>query len=132
MADQEDNGNDLEVKNPNNLSAKLFDYLAQEISMRKRIASRTNLYCEYEGTYYNDQNPSQTLYMKVGDRFPPVLIHPQGGRSGGHQIGPVTWVVCEEDRPRKSWRDFGHVYLLIVSLALAILLIRFASTVPLF
>ena len=132
MADQEYNENDPEVKDSRSLFDKLFDYLVYEISMRKRIVGETNQICLHPGTYYYEQDPSQTKYMMSGNLFPPVHIRPRKGEHGGGSISPGVWVLKKEESPRKSWRDLGHVYLLIVIFALAILLIRFASTVPLF
>ena len=132
MANQEYNENDLEVKDSRNLIDKLFDYLVYEISMRKRIVGETNQICLHPGTYYYEQDPSQTKSMMQGEIFPPAVVQPSKGKYGGRYIGPGIWILHKEESPRKSWRDLGHVYLFIVILALAILLIRFVSTVPLF
>ncbi len=112
----------FEVKPSTNLLIKLFDYISNELSVRKRIAGSTGLTSQFEGTYYYERDPSQTKYLRVGDEFPTVF------RYGFTTEG--IWVLRNEDRPRRKWHEFGHVYLTIIVLAIAIYLIRLAFIAP--
>ena len=104
----------------------LFSYLRTEFGMRKRIAGETGQYCLYEGTYYYEQDHSQTKYLMQKATFPPVLIRSPEGKHGGNRIGPGIWVLREEDSPRKGWRDFGHVYRTLFFLFIFLVLLYLA------
>lgn len=131
MTDQEFNENDLERKDSRDLHNKLFDFLVYEMSMRKRIVGRTDQMCRYPGTYYYDQDPSQTKFMMWGETFPPVVVRPSKGKYGGSFIGSGIWILHKEERPRKAWHEFGHVYLLILIFVLSAFLLRLVLTMPL-
>lgn len=99
--------------------------------MRKRIAGETEQPCRYEGTYYYEQDPSQTKFLRPGRTFPPVLIRPLDNKPGEYSIGPGIWVLRYEDSPRKTWRELGHLYLVIFLLGLVILAYGLAVATPL-
>ena len=136
MAPTEYNRDDGEVKGLKNLQGKLLDFLIKELSMRKRIVGRTSLMCTHTGTYYDANNPTHTIYIRQGEDFPPIMVRTSDSRSGGMYFAPTVWTLDKNERPPKSWREYGQAVIVVVVIALVVvvvtLLIRAAWLLPLF
>ena len=126
---QEYNESGAESKSYADVFAPIINFLIKEISMRKSIAGRSTLFCKYEGTYYNGQNPEETKYLCVGEMFPLTVISSKGGGYGGHRIGEVVWVLCYEDRPYKKLWEYKGVNCFIGIIAFSYLLYRLINSI---
>lgn len=117
-------------KVPENLLNKLFDYIVKEMSVRRRIIGQTNQICQYEGTYFYEQNPKQTRYISEGHLFPPVHILPQKGEHGGGKIGDGIWILRSEESPHKSWKELLRPIAIVSFIILAIGALTLAIFAP--
>jgi len=114
----------------NTLYIRLFDELMRELLMKQKIIGVTHQYCGYEGYYYDENNPSRTVYMKKGATFPPIHLLPPKGEPGAGRITEGTWVLHPHESPYRPWSDIRRIFLSISIIIFAIGLLSCAIASP--
>lgn len=106
----------------------IINFVIGEISVKRSISGKTEWPCEYTGTYYCGIDESLKHRFVKGEKFPPVRI-PVSGTQFTQEM-EVTWILVDEERPNKGWRDWLPVFFRIAILILTIFLIIQAIRTP--
>ena len=130
MTNQQYNENGRKPKGLTAFYIKLFNYLVKETSMRRRIVGKTDQFCEHEGSYYCEQDPSQITYLRPGETFPFAYIDLPKDSFAVPLSKSATWILRQEDSPRKTWRELGYSLLPIAILLITIALLSLAVSIP--
>lgn len=112
------------------LYVRLLDELMRELLMKQKIIGVTNQTCGYEGHYYDENNPSRTVYMTVGSIFPSIHLLPPKGELGAGRITDGTWILHPHESPYRPWADIKRIFLSCCLLIFAIGLLSCAIASP--